>query len=67
MEEMVMRSFVVLFFVAACLNYFLQIPLLLTAVGALMIWVIWKLKYVILAILGLEMLFGGGDGGGIDV
>jgi len=30
--------------------------------GALALWVLWKLKWVILGILGLEMLFGG-DGG----
>ena len=57
-----MRSFIVLFFVAACLNYFLQIPLVLAGIVGLMLWIVWKLKYVILAVLGLEMLFGG-DGG----
>ncbi len=62
-----MRSFVVLFFLAAALHYFLHIPLALAGGGALVLWILWKLKYIILAILGLEMLFGGDNGGGNDI
>ena len=61
-----MKSFVVLFFLAASLHFFLHIPLALAAGGAMTLWIVWKLKYIILAVLGLEMLFGGGDNG-IDV
>jgi hypothetical protein len=57
-----MRSFVVLLFVAGLLHFFLHVPLLFAGVGALALWVLWKLKWIILGILGLEMLFGGGDG-----
>ena len=56
-----MKSFVVLFFIAAALHFFLHIPLVLAGGGALVLWVVWKLKYALLALLGLEMLFGGGD------
>lgn len=40
-----------------------------SAVFTAMLWVVWKLKWVILAIVGLESLFGGfRDGkGGLDV
>ncbi|WP_096700933.1 hypothetical protein [Magnetospirillum sp. 15-1] len=57
-----MRSIAILLFVAGILHFFLQVPLVIAAGGAFVLWVIWKLKWIILGILGLEMLFGGGDG-----
>jgi hypothetical protein len=54
-----MKSFVVLFFIAAALHFFAHVPMLVAAVGAVLLWIVWKLKYVILAFLGLEMMFGG--------
>ena len=61
-----MKSFVVLLLVAGALHFFLHVPPVLAGGGALLAWIIWKLKWVILGILGLEMLFGsgGGDNGG---
>jgi hypothetical protein len=57
-----MRSLIVLSAAAGLLHYFVGVPVLLAAIGALMLWIVWKLKWVILGILGLEMLFGGGGG-----
>jgi hypothetical protein len=58
---LVMKSFVVLFFLAAALHFFLHVPLIVAGAGALILWIVWKLKYIILAVLGLEMLFNSGD------
>lgn len=60
-----MKSFAVLLFLAGVIHLGLHVPLLIAGGGALLLWILWKLKYVILALLGLEMLFGGngGDGG----
>ncbi|RAU19998.1 hypothetical protein CU669_20775 [Paramagnetospirillum kuznetsovii] len=58
-----MRSFAILLFLAGALHLFLQVPIIIAGCGALALWVLWKLKWVILGILGLEMLFGGGDSG----
>jgi hypothetical protein len=51
-----MHSLVVLFFLGAALHFFLHIPLIIAIGGAVLLWIVWKLKYVILAVLGLEML-----------
>jgi len=59
-----MKSLVILLFIAGALHVLLQVPTVLAVGGALALWVVWKLKFVILAVLGLEMLFGGGGGGG---
>jgi len=56
-----MKSFVVLFFIAAALHFFGHVPMLVAAVGAVLLWIVWKLKYILLALVGLEMMFGGGD------
>ena len=53
-----MTSLIVLLFVAGALHLFLHLPLLFAAIGALALWIVWKLKYVILGILGIEMLLG---------
>lgn len=57
-----MRSFVVLLFLAGAIHLLFQVPVLVAGGGALALWVLWKVKWIILGILGLEMLFGG-DGG----
>ena len=45
-----------------------HVPVLIAGIGALLLWGLWKLKWVILGILGLGMLFGGNSGdGGLDV
>jgi hypothetical protein len=58
-----MRSLAVMLFLAGALHLGLHVPVLLALSGAVVLWVLWKLKWVILGIFGLEMLFGGGDGG----
>jgi len=58
-----MKSFVVLLFLAGALHAFLQVPLVVAGGGALLLWILWKLRWIILGLLGLEMLFGGGGGG----
>jgi putative effector of murein hydrolase LrgA (UPF0299 family) len=66
-----MKSLIILLFVAGALHLGLHIPVIAAVIGVLVLWVLWKLKWVLLGILGLEMLFGGGDnnngGGGFDV
>jgi len=57
-----MRSLVVLLFLAGALHLLLQVPVIVAAGGAVVLWLLWKLKWIILGILGLDMLFGGGDG-----
>ena len=63
-----MKSLAILLFIAGVLHLALHVPLLFAAVGAFLLWVLWKLKWIILGIFGLEMLFGGGNdnGGGFD-
>ena len=53
-----MTSFIVLLFLAGALHLFLHIPILFAAIGAAALWIVWKLKYIILGILGIEMLLG---------
>ena len=57
-----MKSLVVLLFLAGALHYFLHVQTAPAVICALVLWILWRLKYVILAIVGLEMLFGGGGG-----
>ncbi|PKU23629.1 hypothetical protein [Telmatospirillum siberiense] len=62
-----MKSFAVLLFLAGLVHLGLQVPLVIAGGAALLLWILWKLKYVILALVGLEMLFGGNGGdGGVD-
>ena len=49
-----MRSLAILLFLAGVLHLFLQVPIIIAAFGALALWILWKLKWVILGILGLE-------------
>lgn len=53
-----MPSFIILLFLAGAAHFFLQLPLILVAVAALALWVLWKLKWIILGVLGIEMLLG---------
>jgi hypothetical protein len=56
-----MRALAVLLFVAGALHVAIHLPVLPALVGALILWGLWKLRWVLLGIFGLEMLFGGGD------
>lgn len=63
-----MKSFAVLLFLAGIIHLGLHVPLAIAGGGALLLWILWKLKYVILALVGLDMLFGGNGGSdGLDV
>lgn len=44
-------------FLVIILHFAVGIPVLLAAAISLALWVLWKLKYIILAIIGLEWLF----------
>jgi len=57
-----MRSLAVLIFLAGGIHLYYQVPLAIAGGGAVVLWILWRLKWIILGILGLEMLFGG-DGG----
>ena len=60
----IVKLFIVLLFSAGALHFFRQAPPAVAASGALARWVLRTPKYFILAVLGLEMLFGGGANGG---
>jgi|GEM_PF-1484481 len=65
-----MPSFIILLVLAGAMHVFLHLPLLLAAIAMLLLWLLWKLKWVILGIIGLDMLFGGAgadNSGGFDV
>ena len=58
---------VILGAVFAALHFYLLLPVQLAIVAAVVVagllWILWKARWVVLGILGLEMLFGsGGDG-----
>jgi hypothetical protein len=58
---------ILLMILFAALHFGVLLPTQIAIFGALvltaLLWVVWKLKWVILAIIGLEELFGGrGDG-----
>jgi len=62
-----MSWLVILLLGFAGLHFGLLLPIQTAIVGAVVLmiglWVVWKLKWVILGIIGLEELFGGrGDG-----
>ncbi len=44
------------------LNFPTQPSIVVAAVVTIGLWIIWKLKWVILGIIGLEEIFGGRDG-----
>jgi len=51
-----MPTLVVLLGFIALFHLVLHLPLALAAIITLVLWVIWKLKYLILAIIGIEWL-----------
>ena len=55
--------FLILFF--AGLHFVLLLPVQMAIAGAaglvVLLWILWKLKWVILAVIGLEEIFGGRD------
>ncbi len=62
-----MAWLVILLIVFAALHFALFLPVPLAIVGALVVmaalWLVWKLKWVILAVVGLEEIFGGRSDG----
>jgi len=59
---------VILGIIFSIFHFLFQLPADASIVGAgiltVVFWVIWKMRWIILGILGLEMLFGGGGDGG---
>lgn len=59
---------VILGVIFSLFHFVFQVPadgsILVAGVATVSLWLIWKLRWIILGILGLEMLFGGNDGGG---
>ena len=58
---------ILLLIVFAVLHFALLLPaqaaIIVAAVATFVLWLLWKLKWVILGIIGLEEIFGGrGDG-----
>jgi len=51
-----MKSFIIFLFVAGLLHFVLHLPVLFALFAMVLLWAVWKLRYIILAILGLEML-----------
>ena len=51
-----MPSFIILLFLAGAAHFFLHLPLILAAGAAFVLWLLWKLKWIILGILGIDML-----------
>jgi hypothetical protein len=60
---MLMPWLVLLLIVFAALHFGLFLPvqaaIVAAAVGTVMLWLLWKLKWIILGIIGLEEIFGG--------
>jgi hypothetical protein len=58
-----MAWLVILLLSFAAFHFLLFVPIQLALIGALVLtavlWLVWKLKWVILAVIGLEELFGG--------
>ncbi|HXP97732.1 MAG TPA: hypothetical protein VN809_13540 [Telmatospirillum sp.] len=56
---------IILFLLFAGLHFMLLLPaqlgIVVAAVATVILWVVWKLKWVILGIIGLEEIFGGRD------
>ena len=55
----------ILFGLFAGLNFGLLMPAQMAIAGAgivtVVLWILWRLKWIILGIIGLEEFFGGGD------
>ena len=62
-----MSWLVILFVLFAGLHFGLLLPTQMAIIGAgiltVCLWLVWKLKWVVLGIFGLEELFGGGGNG----
>lgn len=60
-----MAWFIILFLMFAGLHFALllpaQIAIVASAMVTILLWIVWKLKWVILGIIGLEEIFGGRD------
>ncbi|MTJ80760.1 MAG: hypothetical protein F8N37_07060 [Telmatospirillum sp.] len=60
-----MPMLVVLVILFALFHFLLFLPtafaILLAAVSSVFLWLLWKLKWIILGIIGLEAVFGGRD------
>jgi hypothetical protein len=65
-QETMMFWLIVLVILFAALHILLLLPTPIAVTGALVVtgvlWAVWKLKWVILAVIGLEEIFGGRDG-----
>lgn len=59
---------IILGVVFSVIHFVLQFPpqasIVVAGLLTVVLWGLWKLRWIVLGILGLEMLFGGGDGGG---
>ncbi|WP_156876844.1 hypothetical protein [Paludibacterium yongneupense] len=51
-----MFSIIILAVLAGVLHLFLHLPVVLALIVAAVLWLVWKLKYVILAFIGVEWL-----------
>ena len=56
-----MYGFAFLLGLIGALHLLVQIPLILATIIVAALWVVWKLRYVILAVVGLNYLFGRGS------
>jgi hypothetical protein len=58
-----MPMLIILVILFALLHFGLFLPtviaVIIAAVATVMLWILWKLKWVILGIIGLEEIFGG--------
>lgn len=53
-----MVTFVVMLVIYAGLHFLVHLPALIAGGVVVALWIVWKLKYFILAAIGLEMLLG---------
>lgn len=51
-----MPAIVILIGVIALFHLVLHLPLLLALIVTVLLWIVWKLKYIILALIGIEWL-----------
>lgn len=60
-----MSWLIILFVLFASLNFVLLMPaqmaIAIAGVVTVVLWLLWRLKWIILGIIGLEEFFGGGD------
>jgi hypothetical protein len=53
-----MRSFIVLVFLAGLAHFITHVSIIVAFLAAAVLWALWKVRYIVLAFLGLEMLLG---------